>query len=225
MNNLKYQYSLDPNLLMINNRNRLFTDPNLIVNNFSNSNNNLNPFLHSIYLNVRKKIKNNKEIYDYKSVLDCIPTSEIQQIPNPLTTNPLITNPLTTNSLTTNPLTTNPLTTNPLTKNSKNQKSTNLKSGEIDLFDTKSFSPNSTYLIDSSNWFNKNDFLSALRNMNKNPILFFNSERYKPKPEDNNLIIDDDDDNDCNSSDSTLKFIDRTNLIPLLNSIDFSKIL
>lgn len=204
MNNLKYQYSLDPNSLLlndtINNRNRFLSDPNLIVNNFSNSNNNLNPFLHSIYLNVRNKIKNNKKIDDYMSVLNCIPSSETKQIPNPLTTSNLLTS-------------------------NKNQTPTSLQSGVIDLYDTKSFSPNSTYLIDSANWFNKNDFLSALRNMNKNPILFFNSERYKPKQENNNLIIDDDEDNDCNSSDSTLKFIDKTNFIPLLNSIDFSKIL
>lgn len=220
MNNLKCQYSLDPNSLLlndtINNRNKFLSDPNLIVNNFSNSNNNLNPFLHSIYLNVRNKVKNNKKIYDYISVLDCIPTNEIQQIPNPLSLNQP------TNSLN-QPTNSSNQPTN--SSNSKNKKSNNLQSGEIDLYDTKSFSPNSTYLIDSSNWFNKNDFLSALRNMNKNPILFFNSERYKPKQEDNNLIIDDDEDNDCNSSDSTLKFIDRTNFIPLLNSIDFSKII
>lgn len=107
------------------------------------------------------------------------------------------------------PIKINNLNINPNNTNKK------LESGEIDLYDTKSFNNNATYMIDVANSFNKNDFLSALRSITKNPLLFINSKTYNPNNDECNLEIVDDDNE---QHPSYLQFLDKTNFIPKINS-------
>ena len=168
---------------LINDQNSFVTNPDSIIKYFSYANNNLNPYLHPIYMDVRNKIKTNSNINDYKSLLCIDEPSKIENIPTQLNIKEL----------------------------SNNRKPEN---GEIDLYDTKSFS-NRTYLLDSSNSFNKNDFLSALRNMNKNPMLFINTQNYNQDSLDELEICDD----EPIPSLSYTQFLDRAGIIPTINQL------
>lgn len=122
----------------------------------SQANNNLNVLTHPAYFTTRSNIKNKQKLYDNLGLL-CVGNKEVAP-PDEIDKAHIF---------------------------EKLDKPADvpdeLKNGSTHLYDEYSFSNGRTYIVDVDEPFMREDFLNALRDVTKNPILYLNSSKYNPE--------------------------------------------
>jgi len=114
------------------------------------SNNNLNPYTHSLYYEIRDKIKNKLDIKNYKSLL-CNRKDEVKDIELELD-----------------------LTELDLTDDDDD----NNLSNELIICDPRGFCNDKQYKINKEDNFYKQDLVENLFNISNKPVIFLNSLQY-----------------------------------------------